>query len=717
MYFPIEVHADTHLHVNRGSIPPTIGVAMYQADAVASYFGAFGYLVPIVTVMALAILPRGKFLMSLVLNVFLICFGSAISMLALWSGLQARYNTTPAGVNPLLPGYNSSQAAVCAIWLFVNIWLANTLRAKLPSFNVPVIVYSILVNVATTYGAVMTSTAAAETFIKQLLSAMLAAMAISLGVNLLVVPVSSRQVLSRELAACIGLLRKTVGLQKAYLIRLESDDMFSMATRTETIIGKWEKAAKGNKPKLTKEAKAARALQESVGQLKEMAGKIHADAPFAKRDVAWGKLDAKDLSKTISLFRDVYIPVLGMTTMTDIFKRVSERRGWIVDDSMSPEILAEKEMEKRVWNSVMRQMHEPFEILSEAIDQGLEHAAICLELIPRPRPKAPSGGDVEARADELGPGQAGFSHVVADKVKTFNSRRGKLLRAWVGEREAAMQEELTDNPGYKSSAGRVERDQVQLYILLFMENLMHTAGMAVQALVGFADSKVEDGTMKSSRLIMPGFHRLQKWVIGIFSNEDSSTDQSPDFLEGNNSIIYFGDGYNQKKDPEHLPPTTAWQHFGQGLRKVSGFFGSEESAFGFRAACATMTIGIVAFLESTQRFFIEQRLVWAMIMVAIGMTMTSGQSFFGLLCRVGGTVIATATSLIIWYIVDEHTVGAIVFIWLFTLVDVYFLLKFPRFIAAVMIAMITQILIVAYELQVVKIGRVASEKSGQPYYP
>ncbi|KAK4212025.1 hypothetical protein QBC37DRAFT_401957 [Rhypophila decipiens] len=705
----------TLLMMFKGSIPPTIGIVIYQSNAVASYFGSFGYLVPIITVFGLAVLPRGKFMMSLVLNVLLIGLGAALSMLALWSAIQARYNTTPAGVDPRLPGYNSSQSAVCGVWLFASIWLSNTLRAKLPSFNLPVIIFSILLNVATTYGAVLTSLEAAEVFIQQLVTAMLAALAIALGVNLLVVPVSSRQVLTRELGACVSLLRKTVSLQKAYLVRLESDDMFSMASRTETQLSNWDKAAKRNKPKLTKEARAAKALHESVAKLKEMAGKLHADAPFAKRDIAWGKLDAKDLSKIISLYRNLYIPVLGMTTITDIFKRISERRGWVVDDSMPPEVLAEKEIEKRVWNSVMRQMRDPFEILSEAIDQGLEHAVICLEIVPRPKPRP--GKDVEAQAGKLQPGDPGFAQAIDRKIKAFNLRRGELLRAWVGEREAALQEERIDNPGYKYSAARLERDQVQFYILLFMENLMHTAGIAVHELTAFADSKVEDGTMKKSRLILPGFRRLKKWFIGIVSNEDSSAEQSPDLMEGTPNIIYFGDGYNRKKDPEHLPPATAWQRFGQLLRSLSKFFGSEESAFGFRAACATMTIGIVAFLESSQRFFVEQRLVWAMIMVAIGMTMTAGQSFFGFLCRVGGTVIAMCTSLVIWYMVAERTPGAIVFIWLFTFIDMYFFIKYPRFIPAIMIMIVTQILIVGYELQVMKVGREASERSGQPYYP
>ena len=73
-------------------------------------------------------------------------------------------------------------------------------------------------------------------------------------------------------------------------------------------------------------------------------------------------------------------------------------------------------------------------------------------------------------------------------------------------------------------------------------------------------------------------------------------------------------------------------------------------AFGFRVACATMSIAISAFLEVSQTFFVAQRLVWAMIMVAIGMTMTSGSGVFGLAARVIGTcfamVIVSGTPLI-----------------------------------------------------------------------
>ncbi|KAK4043842.1 hypothetical protein C8A01DRAFT_43220 [Parachaetomium inaequale] len=709
--------APTLITMFKGSLPPTIGIAMLQAPPVAAYFATLGYLIPIISVLAMAIMPRGKFMMNLLLNALAVCVGSAVSMLALWSAVQARQNTTdPAASQPAAAlAYNSSQSAVCAVWLFANIWFVNIVRAKLPAFNLPVITYSILVNVSATFGPIMTSTAAAQVFVEQLMTAMLTALALGLGVNLLVFPVSSRLVVFKELAGAIGLLRKLVSLQKVYLASLEPDATFDAAMQTEVFLGKGDGEAhqEEDEPKLTKEAEAAKALEEIGAKMRELAGKMHADLPFAKRDIAWGKLDAKDLSEMYKLFRNVYIPVLGMNTIIDIFKRFSESPDWDGDGD-APD---EKDVEKHVWNEVMKQVQEPFDILSEAVDQGLEHAAMCLELIPRPKKtpgkpgkpgSTPSDIDLEA-GEGPKPGDPAFARVLDDKVQAFYARKGELLKKWIQERGIDLDGGTTDHSQFRS-----ERDQVQLYIILYMENLMHASGEAVQDLVDFADEKVEDGTMSKNRFIAPTAHRLRKWFLAVFSNEDSSAEQTPGVMETGANLVYFGNQYNRKKDPEHLPPETAWERFGNGLRKITKFFGSEESAFGFRVACATMTIGIVAFLESTQRFFMEQRLVWAMIIIAIG---TSGQSVFGFFCRIGGTIVAMCLSLIIWYIVNEHVPGAIVFLWLSIFINYYFFIKFPRFLPAVLISIVTQVLIIGYELQVLTIGKAASERTGQPFYP
>ena len=316
-----------------------------------------------------------------------------------------------------------------------------------------------------------------------------------------------------------------------------------------------------------------------------------------------------------------------MSTIMDIFKRISERRGWDVDEDVEEEIAVEKEREKRVWNEVIKHIHEPFEALSTAIDQGLLHAGYCLEILPRPRAaKKGANVDVEAQGEDIQPGQPGFAAVLDKRVAEFAIQKGELLRIWTRERTLIADEERQDGISDEYSAERREREQAQLYVVLYMENLMHSSGQAVQDLVAFADRKVADGTMSRKRLIMPTLRRLRKWLVTSLSNSDATAESSPELLDSGANIVFLGDGYGHKKDPEHLPPTTAWQRFGTGIRAAVGLLSSEESAFGLRAACATMTVAIVAYLERTQIFYQEQRLVWALIMVAIGMSMSESLS-------------------------------------------------------------------------------------------
>lgn len=174
-------------------------------------------------------------------------------------------------------------------------------------------------------------------------------------------------------------------------------------------------------------------------------------------------------------------------------------------------------------------------------------------------------------------------------------------------------------------------------MIIQMEFLLWSTARAVLDLVRFADRKVETGTMKKKRLILPGRRRIKKWIRNSLKVSDNSSDHSPDSAEVGTSNVSIKEPIQHKKDPEHLPPTNTWQRFGTKVAGIAHILASQESAFGFRVACATLSIGIVAFLEKTQTFFIQQRLVWAMIMVAIGMTITAGSGVFGFLGRIAGT--------------------------------------------------------------------------------
>ncbi|TVY78574.1 Uncharacterized protein LSUE1_G003688 [Lachnellula suecica] len=723
----IGLDAGTVMMMFKGSVAPTIGIAIYQADSVAATFATLGYLVPIITVICLPIMPRAKYLQTIILNLVGICIGSAVALLGIWSGVQARIHTTPVGSTAT---YNSSQSAVCAIWLFANIYFVNVLRAKIPALQFPVIMYSIFTNVAFTYGPLFATMASGEALIRELLLGFLTAFGLATGVNLLVIPVTSRKAVFGEITGYLGLVRGTLKAQSAYLQSLETSDMFAGATEDESKTeddGKKHKKKDKAHPAQTPQAAA---LKGAIAGLKGLHGKLYGDLPFAKRETAWGKLGAKDIDEIFVLLRGVLIPLVGLSTITDIFERIAERRGWVkspnsrYDEAEAWEHcdLDAKNEEKRIWNEMMKTLHEPFAVAVAAMDEGLEHVGLVLEFNKLPKKKKKGVDDVEDKGTDSRPGDPEFARFLDQKMKDFYGKRGQTLKARA--RNKGMSEEMFDNINTEAKdANRTPddaqhaRDQQQLYLILYMEFLLYSTGIAIASLVAFADKKVADGTMKKNRLIVPGQRRVKKWIMSIGKEDTSIDNETPDSMESGAHNVFMGSGFNPVKDPEHLPPTTAWQHFGNGLRAIPRFLGSTESAFGFRVACATLTVGIIAFLKDSQAFFIEQRLVWAMIIIAIGMTMTSGQSMFGFFGRVAGTAVAMVCSIVIWYIIDQKTAGVIVMLWFFIFLEMYFFLKFPRFIPVWLVSIVTQVLIIGYELQVRKLGIEASTASGQPYYP
>jgi uncharacterized membrane protein YccC len=250
-----------------------------------------------------------------------------------------------------------------------------------------------------------------------------------------------------------------------------------------------------------------------------------------------------------------------------------------------------------------------------------------------------------------------------------------------------------------------------------MDYMLYSSSRAVLDFVRFADDKVASGKMSRKRLVVPGSKRLKKWVLSTMNVQDSHGEENINDLHTQNTVLYLGEAYKKRKDPEHLPPQNGLEKVGDLIRKIPNFLRSPESAFGFRVACATMSVAIINLLHDTQRFFVAQRLVWAMVMVAISMTPTAGQSISSFFLRVVGTVFSTVCSLVLWYIPDGHTAGVIVLLFVFLAIPMYIPIKKPQFAMLGMISIVTMTLIIGYELEVRKIGEQAATASGQPFYP
>src|SRR5690242_16272855 len=342
----------TLLMMGKAALPPTIALAMYEADAVAQFYSTLGYLVAIISILGFCIMPRAKFIQTMIMNVISTCVGSAFAMLMVWSAVKAREHTTIPGAPP--SRYNSSQSAVLGVWLFFQIYIVNTLKAKFPQLAFPAIIYSIQVNVAATSGFLFTTPAQCENFIRRLLISFLTGFGIATGVSLFIIPVTCRKVVVKEMTGYLGLLKAAIAAHKSYIHTLEGSNMFGQTYIPEVESGD---DADKQKPKVKPEVAA---VKKTIGAIQELHGKLTADLAFAKREIAYGKLTPDDLEAMFKLLRSIMLPILGLGSVIDLFERATEINHW------DGENLTEHDQELRQkgineWNELFSFVHEPFD--------------------------------------------------------------------------------------------------------------------------------------------------------------------------------------------------------------------------------------------------------------------------------------------------------------------------------------------------------------------
>ncbi|KAK4631867.1 hypothetical protein CLAFUW4_02908 [Fulvia fulva] len=727
----------TFMSMFKGALAPTISLALYQADAFAEYFTTLGYLVIIMTVLPVVIMPRAKFLQTMLINITFVCLGCAIALLAMFCAVKARVNS----VGNLGPGtggagtsgtaaqgaataqYNSSGSAVAGLWLFVLIYIISVVRGKNPAYTIPCIMWAVLANVSLAYAPQFSTMVQAEAFIQKILASFLTGFAVATGVSLLVFPLTSRQIVFKEMTGYLSAIRGAVKANLTYMHSLEETDMFA-AQKTNTA---------GEKPPRSKEAQDVKQKMQGLAGLHS---KLSTDLPFAKREIALGKLGPDDLQELFRLFRLVMIPTAGLSSMSDIFDRIAEEQGWdkSVDYSDATVEEARNEDEKmrieavNEWHELMKLLRQPFESITQTIDDGLLHVLLTLQLIPRPK-CSDSDADIESSGAGLKPGDKGFTSIFDQQSRAFLESKKVMLRGWCHLHGIDLPENFFENThrdNFEAPAWMQEgihsvphrRLRKQLFMCLYIEFLLLTISKRLHQLMVAADHFRDSGKLSKTRLVVPGYKRLRKWLLSLFvEREDTHGENDMNANDQNTTTVYLGDAYKKKKDPEHLPPQNAWEHLGDQLRNIAHFFASPASVFGFRCACATMTIAIVNYLHDTQTFFTTQRLFWAQIMVSIAMSPSAGQSLRGFFFRLFGTFLALIAAWLAYYIVDGHTAGVIVLFFVALHGGVYILLKYPQYTPIGMISQVTVSLIIGYQLQVQKLGIAVATSNGQAYYP
>ncbi|KIM93313.1 hypothetical protein OIDMADRAFT_35813 [Oidiodendron maius Zn] len=603
----------------KGSLPPVIGVAMYQADRIANAVGTLNTLIPIIALCTPYTSPRAELLQALFFNVLTTCIACGMSFLGLYACLEARHHTEQ---EPAKDRYNSSASAVCAIFLFVNIYIINALRARFPFLLYPALCYSTFIGIGFTTFHIDTTMASGELLIWKMMKAYFIGFGLAAAVGLLVSPITSRTVLFQQQIRLLETLKLSSN-SKARMRYPEND--------AKSVVHSEEQSQNGP---LSGNASAAALTESLFSTFATILGSISS----AQSEIAWGKLRANDLAEATELLRAVLVPSLALTNLEEALG--------IFDTSAKNE--------------------------------------------PSPR------------------------HINNERLSKFHGTRESRLPLHPNSPALRGHKHEAGNPSgdFRNHPPRFNRHH--LYMAIYVDQLIFFQGSAVLDLVKFADNKVADGTMGRPRLIMPSILHLRASHIHPHSRQASHSDHRSQ----HNGNAYWSPGrsasqwtHSLERDIEHLSPTNAWEYYSDYIRKLEKLFHSPASVYGLRVACACLSVGIIAFLHSSMMFFQQQRLSWIFLFIAISSSWTSGQSTSSLIIRL------VSSSLIMWYIVNGNTVGVLVFMTFFTVGEFYFILKFPKYLVAFITAMVTQVLIVGYGLQVNKIGIAASELTLQLYKP
>lgn len=428
-------------------------------------------------------MPRAKFIQMMIFDVLAVCVAACFALLTMYSSVKARQHTATASND----SYNSSASAVSGVWLFFQIWLVHTFRAKYPQFQFPVIIYAIFANITSVYAPEMASMTAAIALIERLLRTFLTGLAISMGVSLLILPMTSRQAVFKQMGGYIGTLRSALGAHAAYFETLEKDDMFGRADTYDDTQEKTDDKGKVYSPE-------AEAIRGAIRQITDVHAKLHGDLSFAKREIALGKLGPDDIQLIFRHLRQIMIPVVGLSFVVDIFQRLSDYNRWNIPIDPNAEPIPDDVRQRVVhdWNDIMRAVHDPFKTMIQTIDEGLLHTAYVFRLSKPPKrtavvnlnPPATESNteakDVEADAENTAPGEPGFAQHFQTKLNEFRSAKRIALETWAEDKGINLPPDFFDHPSsvnslkgdfFDASASHQDRSRRQLYLFLYVSHL------------------------------------------------------------------------------------------------------------------------------------------------------------------------------------------------------------------------------------------------------
>lgn len=342
---------------------------------------------------------------------------------------------------------------------------------------IPGIIACIFANISMVYGPQFASMATGISFVKRLLESFMTGFAIGGGVSLFIFPITMRGVVFKEMTGYIMTLRKISKANITYFQSLEEADVFFPRRNSEH----------PDKPKRSPEAQA---IKDMMTGLAALHGKLSIDITFAKREIAIGRLGPDDLQDIYKHLRGLLLPMIGLSSVMDVFERVAKDKEW--DHPPSGKSLEEiEDPNERTrteaindWHAIFKTMREPFAQIAGHIDEGFEHILITLQLIKPPKRE----NDEESRGDHPNPGDKGFQAYHHKNVHTYHTEKRKLLRRWCELRGFKIPDDFFENPQqaqfsapewYFNITDQSERqnNRARLYIVLYVSRMLEASLM------------------------------------------------------------------------------------------------------------------------------------------------------------------------------------------------------------------------------------------------
>jgi hypothetical protein len=188
-----------------------------------------------------------------------------------------------------------------------------------------------------------------------------------------------------------------------------------------------------------------------------------------------------------------------MAHLPDILNRIQESGGWIPCDfesrmenldAKNKDSSKESSQEEYglIWQHSVGALLDSANSIIELMSDGLEHAGLQLEIIPRPGQKKffdfipgctrIKKTDPETEGQIIGPGHPQFSKTLEGKLGEFTKRRVEALTSWANsEGLTSAQLEKLNSRGKldedEQPAGiHVQRDRQQLYLILYIQHMV-----------------------------------------------------------------------------------------------------------------------------------------------------------------------------------------------------------------------------------------------------